>query len=434
MSDVRVDAEWAALTDKGLAENPEDIPPPPWQMREMKFIMVGVSFDRSAVRRMLPPRFEPTPQSSGGFYLYDAPTGWGVPPYSAAVGWIDIEGYDCPHGAKARHIFLAWYSDRGYRGFSRYGGSVYQEGHARHTVTDGIAEGFGGPIGHDWLRLAIRIKPSDPPTTSGVQHYVSEHGGSVFIGPAAFSMHLFEAEPLAVELTVPADHPFADLAPTSLLWAGYTSDAAVTISGARAVLNAEDLQRPTRDMAYLHLFDTVGRGAILVGPTARVIFMNPMAQALLGDGLGMTGGFLQVDDPVAGARLGKAIEQVLEAGGDIEPIGVPRPSGRKPLIIQVFRIEAPEPVTMANRSAMLLINDPGWIGRGDPLKVLQLLGLTPAESKIAALVGSGLSPREAAGLAGNTESTVRDTLKQVYEKLDIGRQSELAKLVARVGA
>jgi DNA-binding CsgD family transcriptional regulator len=63
---------------------------------------------------------------------------------------------------------------------------------------------------------------------------------------------------------------------------------------------------------------------------------------------------------------------------------------------------------------------------------LELLGLTPAEARIAALVGGGESPREAADALGVTYNTVRSSLKLVFDKLGVGRQSELARVVARL--
>ncbi|KQT50509.1 LuxR family transcriptional regulator [Methylobacterium sp. Leaf456] len=64
--------------------------------------------------------------------------------------------------------------------------------------------------------------------------------------------------------------------------------------------------------------------------------------------------------------------------------------------------------------------------------LLEPLGLTAAEARVAALVGRGASPREAAGTLAVGESTVRTQLKAIYAKLGIRRQSELAVLVTRL--
>ena len=83
------------------------------------------------------------------------------------------------------------------------------------------------------------------------------------------------------------------------------------------------------------------------------------------------------------------------------------------------------------RAALLLFNDPIAPAPSAELN-LNLLGLTPAEARIAAQVGRGLTFREAAQVVGVAESTARSTMKAVYGKLGIGKQSELAVIVARL--
>jgi DNA-binding CsgD family transcriptional regulator len=51
---------------------------------------------------------------------------------------------------------------------------------------------------------------------------------------------------------------------------------------------------------------------------------------------------------------------------------------------------------------------------------------------MAALVGSGLPPREAAEKLGITEETARAVLKHVFSKTGVSRQSELVMLLSRM--
>jgi DNA-binding CsgD family transcriptional regulator len=64
--------------------------------------------------------------------------------------------------------------------------------------------------------------------------------------------------------------------------------------------------------------------------------------------------------------------------------------------------------------------------------VERLFALAPAEARVAALVGSGLSPRQAAEKLGISEGTVRTTLKHVFTKVGVSRQSELAVLLTKL--
>lgn len=182
----------------------------------------------------------------------------------------------------------------------------------------------------------------------------------------------------------------------------------------------------------MSLLGEIGLGVIVVGRDRRPVFVNAVAQGFIGDGFLLDGRGLTAADAAVDSSLSEALDAVLTAPPTLfvaAPIAVARPSGRKPLILQIMRLNARN--SADGPAAMLIVTDPQR-GTRDPLRSLQLLGLTPAEARIAALVGSGLSPREAGEMAGNTEGTVRNMLKQVYDKLDIGRQSELARLVTRL--
>jgi DNA-binding CsgD family transcriptional regulator len=68
----------------------------------------------------------------------------------------------------------------------------------------------------------------------------------------------------------------------------------------------------------------------------------------------------------------------------------------------------------------------------DPALVRDVLGLTLAEARVAALVGSGQAPRGAAEKLGITEETARTVLKRVFAKVGVSRQSELASLLTKL--
>jgi len=61
----------------------------------------------------------------------------------------------------------------------------------------------------------------------------------------------------------------------------------------------------------------------------------------------------------------------------------------------------------------------------------RLFALAPAEARVASLIASGASPRQAAIELGLSEGTVRTTLKHVFVKIGVSRQSELAALLAK---
>jgi DNA-binding CsgD family transcriptional regulator len=86
-----------------------------------------------------------------------------------------------------------------------------------------------------------------------------------------------------------------------------------------------------------------------------------------------------------------------------------------------------------SRAALITITDPDREHSSDLVKMLQqAFGLTPAEAQTASLMGSGLSPQDAADQLGLTVGTIRCELKAIFAKVGISRQSELASTVTRL--
>jgi DNA-binding CsgD family transcriptional regulator len=80
----------------------------------------------------------------------------------------------------------------------------------------------------------------------------------------------------------------------------------------------------------------------------------------------------------------------------------------------------------------VLVIKPESDGPADPAIVRDILGLTLSEARVAALVGSGLRPRDAAAKLGIAEDTARTVLKNVFSKVGVSRQTELAALLTRI--
>lgn len=70
--------------------------------------------------------------------------------------------------------------------------------------------------------------------------------------------------------------------------------------------------------------------------------------------------------------------------------------------------------------------------RIDPSVIRDIFQLSLGEARIASLVGTGVTVREAAKTLGITEGTARLVLKQVFRKLGINRQTELALRIAAI--
>lgn len=174
--------------------------------------------------------------------------------------------------------------------------------------------------------------------------------------------------------------------------------------------------------------DSLRVGAIVVEAGGRILAANSRAAALFADGLCQANGYVKAEDPESQRALLDLIDSVLQGHASSKAIALRRPSRRMPMLVRArAAIGRVEPSCV-----LLLIADPETGHPPQVMEELTLLGLTPGESRIAALVGCGHSPRDAAVKLGIAEETARTVLKRVYEKLQIRRQGELATFVSQI--
>ena len=109
---------------------------------------------------------------------------------------------------------------------------------------------------------------------------------------------------------------------------------------------------------------------------------------------------------------------------------VSRAPGSQRLVLHVAPVEDREAEYRAVRAAALvLVVDPERRARIDRSLVAAALGLTRAESEVAVSLAEGWTIRKLAVATGRSEETVRWHLKQVFNKLGVSRQIEVARLV-----
>lgn len=186
----------------------------------------------------------------------------------------------------------------------------------------------------------------------------------------------------------------------------------------------------------------VGIGVFALDSLKRVVFANPAATGLLGDGLAIVNGRLFASAPFERRALDAAIEQMIRAApedvcGAPRPILIHRQQSERPLALYVLPIadrsfDSAATQFLTGTRAIVLVIDPQSKAPADPAVVRDVLGLTLGEARLAALIGTGLAPKSAAEKLGITEHTARTVLKSVFAKTGVSRQSELAILLTRL--
>jgi DNA-binding CsgD family transcriptional regulator len=184
----------------------------------------------------------------------------------------------------------------------------------------------------------------------------------------------------------------------------------------------------------------VGIGVFVLDSSGHVTFVNPAGRDLLGNGLALVKDRLLVHDALERSALETMIQETTHSNSattadEQRPILIHRRGDKRPLALYVLPIGSsshPASQFLAHACAIILAIDPEAGEPADPALVRDVLGLTLGEARMAALVGSGLPPREAAEKLGITEETARAVLKHVFSKTGVSRQSELVMLLSRM--
>lgn len=192
-------------------------------------------------------------------------------------------------------------------------------------------------------------------------------------------------------------------------------------------------------LSLTRLLDNTRCGVVQLDRNGRITETNDYAAALLRrrDGLFDRAGFLQARTPCDNVRLQELLADALpklgsRLTGGTETIG--RVSFSPRLVLHVSPVDAGcKDCRAKSVAAVVLIVDPAAGERIDSRLVEEALGLTPAESQVAASLASGLCIRDIGLSTGRRESTVRWHLKHIFQKQGISRQAELVQRVQALG-
>lgn len=200
------------------------------------------------------------------------------------------------------------------------------------------------------------------------------------------------------------------------------------------LMNSESLKRSMGDA-----LSRVDTGVFALDAISRVTYMNEAARRLLGDGLELSHDRLrvvQMRDVTAQTSSRELLDLSAEyAFHRTAPLLIRRRLCDRSIalyFLPVSELSSEFPAFLTHVHALILAVDlaPGM--PPEPATVRDLHGLTLGEARVASLIGSGLSPRDAARQLSITEETARTVLKRVFSKTGVSRQGELAALMSRL--
>ena len=176
-------------------------------------------------------------------------------------------------------------------------------------------------------------------------------------------------------------------------------------------------------------------GVIQLGRRGVIIAANDVARALLrtGDGLTDEDGYLRAavaEDDEALQRLLALALPPFRAQGQSGSMNLRRTTVAPRLVVHAHPVGGGRADARPSRAAALvLVLDPVSRGRIDPALVAEVLGLTAAQSHVAALLAQGHSIQDIAVATGRREGTIRWHTKQIFHDRGISGQNELIRLV-----
>ena len=184
------------------------------------------------------------------------------------------------------------------------------------------------------------------------------------------------------------------------------------------------------------LLDSAGIGVLHLDRDGRVLAANAPSLDILrrGDGLRDADGVLRATLPADRGRLQRLLKRALPGAGNGPPAGgsmtLQRPRLRSRLELHVHPVATARADFGGRRAAALvLVVAPESRPRIDPARLSALLGLTPSEARVSALLAEGRPVREIAASTGYKQSYVRWLLKQVYGKQGVSGQVALVQRI-----
>ncbi|WP_028603401.1 helix-turn-helix transcriptional regulator [Ottowia thiooxydans] len=185
--------------------------------------------------------------------------------------------------------------------------------------------------------------------------------------------------------------------------------------------------------AALH---SLPQGIALVDASCRIQYSNPAAERWLGNKLsplGVRHGQLRCLDDAAQRRLHKLVAQNCGPGmrgpaGALQLIGSPAR-----LVVTVLPLKASHVAALHQAPlALIVLVDPDASGGLSPELVTDMLGLSPAEARLALLLAAGKTIKDYAAMEACSWHTARTHLKNLMRKTGCHRQTDLVRLLQSV--
>jgi DNA-binding CsgD family transcriptional regulator len=201
-----------------------------------------------------------------------------------------------------------------------------------------------------------------------------------------------------------------------------------------AETGAQELAR-----AGFEILDLLNIGAIVCGVSAKVLFANRTAEAILRSGDGLA---IKSDGTIHALQEHDAVVRLIEKAchstnhgqnGDHESAMSVRRSSRRPLTLVVRPVGRAAPIGEQSRvtAALIMVMDSELPVQTKESELRRLYGLTVCESRLAKLLMEGRDLDACCQELGISRSTVRMHRRNLFSKTGVSRQTQLIALLFR---
>ena len=188
---------------------------------------------------------------------------------------------------------------------------------------------------------------------------------------------------------------------------------------------------------FEEVLHTIRTPIFIVRPDGQVLWMNRRGRALVASAvdISLANGRLRGDTVRRSGEIHDLIKEVVDRGPRqrsrraIQAISLPGRSGERPLRLVAIGLTGDDAAAPQTALSALFVGDLDRHRIASPRLLMKLLGLTPAEAKIAAGLADGLSIDDLASELGVGIGTVRWHVKRAMANTDTRRQGELIRLV-----
>ena len=182
------------------------------------------------------------------------------------------------------------------------------------------------------------------------------------------------------------------------------------------------------------LLDNALLGVLFLDRHGTIVETNARGLRILrrSDSLVDRDGVLRARLPTDNAKLQRLLARALPHWGQTVSSGsmtVRRPSSKLPLTLHISPVTHQADFGAQRVAALVLLVDPAERPQIDPAFLATTLGLSRAESRVAAALAAGHSVRDIAVTTHRTQAAVRWHLRHLYAKLGLSRQADVVRLV-----